>query len=421
MKKKVFIVFSVIFISFSVLAQSTAFENLDFSASLSTEAGAGLWYTQYSGDFTVGNLTAQSQLKGFFESSSFLFDGKVSFDAVNRTDDKAESVSASLKETYYIYEGEFWAFKIGRQISTWGAADGLEVTNVLCPADYTVISSDKIVDQKQGIEAVKFSLNGSKFLVDAYFIPFFTPALLPLKEGSIMNKVLFGEVLEKGISVGKMEIPERNIKNCEYALRIGTFLPFADFSLYAFYGFDDIPFQHLEVSAEGKITLNGEYKRMTMFGFDSSIPVKDITVRLEGAFFPEKKFSTVTFETEKHNEFTALFGLDWMKGDWTVTAQYFLDSIYGNLDFLERRKYEHEATLSISRTFFGGNLETDFSCIVGLNDFDSVINPGLKYAFTDNFSAKLSAMFYNEGKEKQGNYGKYKDLSSVILKGEIKF
>lgn len=403
-----------------IFAQNSLSENLDFSGSLSAEAGVGLWHTKNSGDFTVGSLTAQGELKGYFGNNSFFADGRAIFDAVNKRSDKAESVSSQLKEAHYIYDGGFWAVKIGRQISTWGVADGLEVTNVLCPTDYTLVSSEKITDQKLGIDALKFSLNGTSFLVDAYFIPFFTPARLPLEKGSVMNKVLFGEFLENGISIGEMTLPERSIENCEYALRLGTFFPFADFSFYAFYGFDDLPFESLEISESG-ITLNGEYKRLFMLGFDSSIPIKEITVRFEAAFFPGRYFSNTNFITETHNELSALFGIDWMKGDWTVTAQYFADSVFGDLDLLERKTYEHEATLNISRTFFGGNLEIGVAGIVGLNDFDSFISPSVQYAFTDNFTAKISANLYNEGPEKKGIYGSYKDLSSVIIKGTFSF
>lgn len=402
-------------------ASATVFENLYFSGSLKTEAGVGLWYTDYSGDFTAGSLTAQGELKGYFGNSNIFVDGRLIFDATDFSSENPEVFSAKIKEAWYLYDGSWWSIKIGRQISTWGAADGLTVTNVLCPNDYTVFSSEKITDQKIGIDAVKLSFGNAVFLVDAYYIPFFTPSQLPLKEGTLMNKVFFEELYESGIQFGKIVKPAVDLKNSEYALKAAFFLPFADFSFYGFYGFDDLPIEKV-VPLGSDYYLFGEYKRLGMAGFDSSIPIKDFTLRLEAAVLPEKCFTNYTESIyERHTEVSGLAGLDWMKDDWTVSAQYYGDWISGSATAIKRDKYEHSATLNVSRTFSGGNLEIGVSGVVGLNYLDSFIQPKIDYAFTDNIKFSLSAMLYNNGWSEKGNYGKYRDLSSVILSGKFSF
>lgn len=403
------------------IASATVFGNLDFSGSLKTEAGVGLWYTDYSGDFTAGSLTAQGELKGYFGNSNIFVDGRLIFDATDFSNDNPEIFSARIKEAWYLYDGSWWSIKIGRQISTWGAADGLTVTNVLCPNDYTVFSSEKITDQKIGIDAVKLSFGNAVFLVDAYYIPFFTPSQLPLKEGTLMNKVFFEELYESGIQFGKIEKPAVNLENSECALKAAFFLTFADFSFYGFYGFDDLPIEKV-VPLGSNYYLFGEYKRIGMAGFDSSIPIKDFTLRLETAVMPEKCFANYTESIyERHTEISGLAGLDWMKDDWTLSAQYYCDCISGSATAIDRDKYEHSATLNVSRTFSGGNLEIGVSGVLGLHYLDSFIQPKIDYAFTDNIKFSLSAMLYNQGWSEKGNYGKYRDLSSVILSGKFTF
>ena len=95
---------------------ATGFENLDFSGSLKTEAGVGLWYTDYSGDFTAGSLTAQGELKGYFGNSNIFVDGRLIFDATDFSSDNPEIFSAKIKEAWYLYDGSWWSIKIGRQI-----------------------------------------------------------------------------------------------------------------------------------------------------------------------------------------------------------------------------------------------------------------------------------------------------------------
>ena len=407
--------------AFLCFAENSVLENIDFSASIKTEAGVGLWYTENSGDFTIGTLTAQGELKGYFGPSSFFADGRLSFDATELDKQDPEVFSAKIKELFYTYDGSWWALKIGRQISTWGAADGLAVTNVLCPNDYTCLSSEKISDQKIGLDALKLSFNNSFFILDMYYIPFFTPSKLPLNEKSLMSKVFFKEIYEKGLQIGKLEKPGLNLKNSEYAARLAFFFPFADFSFYGFYGFDDLPVQKVCVQGENYV-LCGEYKHLGMAGFDTSIPIKDFTFRFEGAVFPEKCFSTFTEKNyERHTEAVWLGGLDWIKGDWTVSSQYYADYIFGNLEDIDKKRYEHSVTMNVVRSFFCGNLELEIAVLLGLNDFDSFVQPQIDYAVTDNMRITLSALIYNEGPSNPGTYGKYKDLSSIIISGKFTF
>ena len=88
---------------------------------------------------------------------------------------------------------------------------------------------------------------------------------------------------------------------------------------------------------------------MAMIGLDMAIPIGPTVLRSEAAFFPKRNFQkdaqtivkenmTGTAETTKElNQLNALVGLDWMPSGWTLTAQYFCDYVFGNLDNIDRK------------------------------------------------------------------------------------
>ena len=126
--------------------------------------------------------------------------------------------------------------------------------------------------------------------------------------------------------------------------------------------------------------------------------------------------------TEQHNELSALLGLDWMLSGWTLTAQYYCDYVFDNLDNLERKDaYQHGATLSVSKSLLNETLELSLSGLLGLNDFDSMISPSIKYSLSDQISLNAAAYIFLSGPERDGKYGQYKDLSCIMAGGKYSF
>ena len=214
-----------------------------------------------------------------------------------------------------------------------------------------------------------------------------------------------------------------------------------DLSLYGFYGWDDIPLLDYKITLgepvipsnpatalpEG-IVVSGQYKRMAMVGADMALPIGPTVLRLEGAFFPQRYMQIKAEEIMKgaleikRNQLSALAGLDWMPSDWTLTAQYYCDYVFGDLKTLERDKaYQHGATLSISKSLVNETLELSFAGVIGLNDFDSMLSPSIKYSLSDQISLDTSAYIFLAGPDRDGKYGSYKDLSTIAINASFKF
>ncbi len=449
-----------------------AAQEVMFSGDVKTSQGAAAPWTESdssAGYFILGNTSFTGKIDTWYDKSSAYAEGTIGYDGTKQAGSTAaegsESSSAlpggfiaSISELWLDYTDSSWGIRIGRQKKAWGAADGVDITNVLCPSDMSSFAAMTADDSKLAIDSVRFSYNGDTFTADLWWIPIFTPAALPLDEGNSLRKFLIpasvdinspvaGSKLTLPIKLGSLGIPEKAIWNGEYALNVSGYFSSLDASFYAFYGWDDMPFLDytLEMNPSA-IKVSGSYEHMAMIGADASIPLGETVLRLETAFFPQRHFQksaesiiqekmeaaalaaqtgtspAETETSEKRNQLSALAGIDWMPSGWTLTAQYYCDIVFGDLAKLDRSEtYSHGATISISKTFLDETLEASLSGLVGFNDFDSMISPSVKYSLSDQISLGGGAYIFLPGPDKDGEYGAYKDLSTFYINAKYSF
>ena len=400
------------------------------SGEIKNKTSIGLPYTDdNAGTLLEADTTLSGNLKIFSDSASGFIDGSITFNELDSSSD-TYGFSTKLKEAWIDYDGEWWALRIGRQITSWGKADGLEVTDILCPKDETSLSASDYAESRLGINAAKLSFKSEKICTDIYWIPVFTPSTLPLAENNPLKKIIVPDSIQIGeytfpvnnVSEENLILPDRNIFNSEAALRISSYFSSADISLYGFYGYDREPVLSYAVRTDENdssktIDITGNYKRLSMFGLDAAIPVKEIVIRLEGAFF-YKRFIT---DELKKNQFKALAGFDWMPSSWTVTAQYYMDYISGTKNELNRESFIHQTSLSLSKTFFQETLELSFTGLLDLNEFSSMLSVESAYSISDSLKLSLKGDFFIPGNTEDGLYGKYKDLSCFGITAVYKF
>ena len=449
-----------------VLATSllTAEGGAQFSGDIETLWGVGAPWTdsdKAAGRLNLGTTNFTGKLDAYYGNSSAYAEATISYDAANTEGGNlSRGLNLSLGELWVDYTDSIWGVRIGRQKAAWGKADGIDITNVLCPSDMSSLAAMTSDDSKLAIDAIRFSISGNQFTADAYWIPFFTPAALPLEEGNSLRKFVvpssvdfplpaMNKILKLPVTIGKLEKPELAIWNGEYGLRLSGYFSAFDLSLYGFYGWEDTPLLDYTValgepaipgnpaSAMPKgLTVSGKYKQMTMLGADAALPIGETVLRLETAFFPQRHFQKAADKiiqekmktnsevelSEKRNQLSALAGIDWMPSGWTLTAQYYCDVLFGQLDTLERKDaYMHGATLSLSKSLVNETLELSFSGLLGFNDFDSMLSPSVKYSISDQINIGLKAFIFIPGPDKDGKYGAYKDLSSLCLNAKFSF
>ncbi len=415
-------------------------DGASFSGDISTSWGVFAPWTndETADDFSLGNTNFTGKVDAWYGDSSALAEASVSYDALTK------KLDFSLGELWLDYTDSFWGLRIGRQKAAWGKADGIDITNVLCPSDMSSFSAMAGDNGKLAVDAIRLSFSGNSFTADAWWIPFFTPSTLPLDEGNSLRKFVVpptvnlevapGTVIPLPVIINQFKKPELAIWNGEYGLKFSGYFSALDLSLYGFYGWDDNPLLEYGITFGApadpsdpstampeSMSVSGEYKRMAMVGADAALPIGPTVLRLETAFFPQRYFQTSETKARR-NQLSALAGLDWMPSGWTLTAQYYCDYVFGKLDTLERTDaYQHGATLSISKSLINETLELSFAGVIGLNDFDSMLSPSIKYSLSDQIALDATAYIFLAGPDRDGQYGAYKDLSTIAINASFKF
>ncbi|OWV11823.1 DUF1302 family protein [Fibrobacter sp. UWB5] len=439
----------------TICAQETV-----FLGSLTSQAGVGLPNAHHNkGDFLLGQTIFDGTIKSYLDEAMVYVNGQIVHDALGAQSTNGSSAfvaddgtfALKLREAYIDWKGEMLALRVGRQVVSWGKADDIQITDVLNPRDETNVVAADYNESKLGVDAVRLSLLTDKTQVDAYWIPFFTPSILPLAKGNPLHSRIFPEEVD-GIGINypekndDFELPEKRLSKSELALRASTYTSVADLSLYGFYGWDDLPLIRYNpniIFGDGEdmpatsytIDVTGEYKRMYMIGADAAIPAGDFVFRLEGAYFPKRHFQTDVNSqlfkysedsrpaSKRKNQVLGLAGLDWTpSGGWTITAQYVADGVIDHDSDLERNEFEHQATLSIEKSILNETLTIMASGALDLWDFSTASELELDYKLTDAITLSLIGDLYLEGPDgKEGLYGEYRDYSSVTFKGKMSF
>ena len=446
---------------FCFVAVTSAFPHETvFSGSLTSQVGVGLPNTDRNkGKFLLGQTILDGTIKSHFEKSMIFVNAQVVHDALGSLSSNGSSgfvaddgtYALKLREAYIDWKGEMLALRIGRQITSWGKADDIQITDVLNPRDESSFIASDYNDSKLGVDAIRLSLLIEKTQIDAYWIPFLTPSILPLAKGNPLNSLFFPRLFEYISKVdvpekySDFELPEKKLSHSEFALRTSVYTSLADLSLYGFYGWDDRPIiKHLpyindmfEENTLDTIVVSGTYKHMYMVGADVAIPYDDFVFRFEGAFFPKRHIQTsndyqlkkfvdekIIPTNERKNQAIGLIGIDWTPSeDWNITAQYVIDKIFNHNDNLDRRDYEHQATLSIKKSVLNETLTLMASGALDLRHFSSASELEIDYQVTKAITLSLICDLYldNPAITTDGKYTKYLNFSGITFKGYMSF
>ena len=430
-------------------------QEINFTGSLTSQAGIGLPHThENKGDFLLGQNIFEGSIKSYIDEATVVVNAQLIHDALGAQSANGYSALVSddgsfalkLKEAYLDWKGEMLALRVGRQIVSWGKADDIQITDVISPKDEASFVASDYNESRLGIDAVRLSLLTEKLQIDAFFIPFFMPSLLPLAKGNPLNPIMFPDKVD-GITIyapenyRDLERPNKHISNSEYAFRASAYTSFADVSLYYFYGWDDIPFFKYSANINedfdiDNINVSGKYKRMMMVGLDAAIPIGDLVLRLEEAYFPNRHFQTsADYQMEdaingkspksslKKHQLVNLVGFDWTpSGGWTITAQYICDIVFKYSNILDRKDFEHQATLSIEKTLLNETLTLSASGSLDMRAFSAATELEADYKLSDAITLSAIGDFYYAGPTGQkGLYGDYHNLSSITFKGKMNF
>lgn len=288
-----------------------------------------------------------------------------------------------LREAYAYWGNSHWDIRAGKQIVAWGVADGLRVTDLISPMDYTEFLAQDYDDIRIPVGALRIRYLHDSWNIEAVAVPVAEYFKLPTDASNPW-------------SVGPLppEVrPDHKVENMEYGARFSCFLDGVDFSLVALRTWNKMP--QLFVDHLG-------YHRLNVIGGDVSIPFGNLVFRGEMAD---------NIDDHGSHQGNALVGLDWYPGgDWNVSAQF-------NQTF-SAGEHTSLATLRVSKTLLNNALTLSTFAYADVRDLGVFNRFSADWAATDQIHAIIGYdYFYARG----GMFLTYANNSEVWLKLKYSF
>lgn len=326
-----------------------------------------------------------------------------------------------LREAYMDYSAEKWDLRLGRQIIIWGKADGLAITDIISPWDFSEFLARDFDDIRLPVDALKLRLLRDRFNFEFLWLPVFRPAVLAPSGTPWVLQYEMAENVE--VEFDDPIVPDESFKNSEVGGKLSLYLPGIDFAFSSFYTWDDYLTLHRTVSStDDSIRYHPKHHRLAFVGFEFSKPWREFVLRGEAAFYKDRYFdneNSLSEELFKRDAINWMFGLDWMPGnDWTLIVQFADNFILDYDRAIKDDEHTLLTTLHISKKLFRQTLDLSTMGYLGINDQDCFVRTSLDYALTDEFHLLCGVdLFFGD----EGMMGQFRDNDEVWIKGKYSF
>jgi len=326
-----------------------------------------------------GEVTLEKGRAGAFVSANLVYNAILK-----------DRTGFQLREAYGYYSDEHFDLRVGRQIIAWGVADGLRLTDIVSPMDYTEFLAQDYDDIRIPVGGLRLRYSREKWCAEVVAVPVASFFELPTDN-------------QNPWSVGPIPIgeePSHRFCNMEYGGRLSFFLSGIDFSLSALHTWNKQP-----VICGGM----GQYRRMTMLGADCSIPAGQFVVRGEVAEYLDE---AQTFGRAASTN--ALLGVDWYAGnDWSLSAQYAHKYVASG-----ENRNSGLATFRISKDLLRNTLALQSFAYIDVTNGGIYNRLSADYAINDQLHATLGYDFFQADR---GSFTVYDKNSEVFVKMKYSF
>lgn len=300
-----------------------------------------------------------------------------------------------LREAYAYYSDEHWDLRAGRQIIVWGVADGLRLTDIISPMDYTEFLAQDYDDIRIPVGGLRLRYSREKWCAEFVAVPVSSFFELPTDD-------------KNPWSVGPIPIgdePSRRLCNMEYGGRLSFFLSGIDVSLSAFHTWNKMP-----VVCGGM----GQYRRMTMLGADCSLPLGRFVLRGEVAEYLNEAQAAASQDVPKAASTNALLGIDWYAGnDWSLSAQYAHKYVASG-----EHRNSGLATFRVSKDLLRNTLALQSFAYIDVTNGGIYNRLSADYALNDQLHATLGYDYFHANR---GSFTVYDNNSEIFLKLKYSF
>ncbi|MDA8169053.1 MAG: hypothetical protein M0Z59_05050 [Nitrospiraceae bacterium] len=309
---------------------------------------------------------------------------------------------SELREGYAEYTSGKWDARLGRQIITWGVGDLIFINDVF-PKDYAAFFSGRPLEYlKKGVDGVKFGIYPGFASFEVVAIPFFTPNVYP----SPQKFWMFDPMPQ--IAGRPKEEPATSLRNTEAALRAYREVAGFDTSVYFYRGFfrqpSAIPDNPLAPSRLDLI-----FPRLSVYGASAQgRAFFDGVLSLEAGYYDSRDDESGTNPFIPNSQTRFLIGYQRQLGeDLTASVQYYAEYMHNYSRYVStlpaglpkaRRLYEL-TSLRLTQLLRHQTLRLSWFMFYSPSEGDFMLNPEVKYSFTDNIWAALGANVFGGGHE----------------------
>ncbi|OGW28201.1 MAG: hypothetical protein A2X59_10950 [Nitrospirae bacterium GWC2_42_7] len=333
-----------------------------------------------------------------------------------------EEVEIELREGYLDFTSSKWDARIGRQVITWGLGDLVFINDVF-PKDYEAFFSGRPLEYlKKGIDGVKIGVYPGFASFEIIAIPFFEPNHFPDSKRFWMFDPM------PSVTNREREKPAVTLDNTEIALRAYRDIAGFDASLFFYRGFFRQPSMMPDnPMMPTKLTLF--YPKLSVYGASLQGRALDGVLSLEAGYYDSKEDKKGTDPMIPNSQARFLIGYQrqvWE--DFTVGLQYYGEYM---LDYSEyeknlpsgfpKEKRLHDlASVRLTQFLVHQTLKLSFFSFWSLSDGDYLLNPELKYNFSDHIWAALGANIFGGG-ENWNQFGQLAKNDNVYLQMRYEF
>ncbi|MCD4792053.1 MAG: hypothetical protein K8R54_02380 [Bacteroidales bacterium] len=409
--KKIFIVLSFIVICKNISAQDS---KANFTGFVDTYHAVR---SQSSYDFMSSRTRFRGELK-MLKGNSYFF---TSFNAVHNSILKSQT-GIELREAFFEYSAKSWDLKAGRQIVSWGVADGMRITDIISPMDMTEFLAQDYDDIKMPGNAIKLRWLKPKMNFELIYIP--VPSFFIIPDEAENPWSVFPTEGKPVFDINSDNKPELTLANSEYGARFSFFLSGIDFSVSALHTWNKMPVFSRSMSPDfDTVFVKANHYNLDMLGLDFSIPKGQFVFRGEAAYyigeFHELNEQNINIEPVKKNSLNCLIGIDRYPGnDWTITAQYSHKFITDYIDILQEKENTVLLTAGITKKLFRSTLSLSTFAYVDVNNGGFFDRNSIDYALSDEIHIMIGYDWFQGDK---GMFGLYKNNSEIWLKAKLSF
>jgi hypothetical protein len=347
-----------------------------------------------------------------------------------RLDAQAQTGSPDFSRVKLDYAENFLRWRspemritLGTQNLLWGRVDEISPIDRLSRTDLSHFILDRLPDRRRAVPALRLESFQGDFKIDAAWLPFFDPAVLPDAE-SVWHPVDTANGRILGLGPIPFPFPGMSAKlggeedggSGGAGVRVTHTGGSIDYGFSLQRARQSIPYYEISATpgSPAILTLTAVHPYSWVVGGELETQVGGATWRLEATWssdLPVTDANTFSFRTEPASDL--VMGVEFFPGDGEtrITLQVAGHKTHTS-NVLDRTEF-YNVNGEIERSFAQGRWRGNLRFFSGLNDDDIYLNPKLTYLGIDKHELFIAAHIFDGSEQTLGGFHKDHDMISV--------